>query len=130
MPTLVRGHAWGRRMLVPLVDAQCLPMLSLHMLVQYILANRKGWVSGFSGVLMPFGEMGLLDLKSLMSHSTKLLDAKSFVGFLLVNLSVVFAPVLCTSGRLLVMVSPRPLSHASLSLLIWKGEILNSPLFC
>lgn len=31
------------------------------------------------------------------------------------NPSVIFAPVLCTSGGLLVVVSPRPLSHAALS---------------
>lgn len=36
------------------------------MLVQSFLATHKGWVSGLSGVFMPFGEIGLLYLKPLL----------------------------------------------------------------
>lgn len=66
MPSLLCGPARGRRVLLPLGDARCLPASSLHTLVQYFLATRKGRVSGVSGVFMPFGEIGLLCLKSLL----------------------------------------------------------------
>jgi len=49
--------------LVPLGNARCLPALSLHAHVRCFLATGKGWVSGVSGVFMPFGEVGLLCLK-------------------------------------------------------------------
>lgn len=45
----------------------------------------------------------------------KPLDAKSFVGFLLMNPSVVFAPILCISGGLLVVVFPGPFLTPSLT---------------